>query len=79
MSLLLNYKKEVRKMATCGDCAYFMVEPADPMYGICGVDAKKGEQTYTIQGTRVPRRGDACDKFKDKKEMSREERLKRSY
>lgn len=74
-------------MAVCGDCAYFMVEPADPMYGICSVEAKvasgeeaaSGTETFTIKGSQVGRRDNACDKFKSKKELSREERLRRSY
>jgi len=74
-------------MAVCGDCAYFMVEPADPMYGICSVEAKEvgdegtaaGTSQFTIKGSRVGRRDNTCDKFKSKKEMSREERLRRSY
>lgn len=72
-------------MATCGDCAYFQVEPVDPMYGVCTVEAKdssteesaSGTEIFTVKGKRVGRRDEACDKFKDRKEMSREERLRR--
>jgi|GEM_PF-4022853 len=74
-------------MTVCGDCAFFMVEPADPMYGVCSVEAKEvkgeeaasGQDLFTIKGSRVGRRDDTCDKFKSKKELSREERLRRSY
>jgi len=74
-------------MPTCGDCAYFQVEPVDPMFGLCSVEAKEasaeetaaGTATFTIKGKRVGRKDEACDKFKSKKEMSREERLRRSY
>jgi len=72
-------------MPTCGDCAYFQVEPADPMYGVCTVEAKDasgdetaaGTEIFTVKGKRVERRDEACDRFKDRKEMSREERLRR--
>ena len=72
-------------MPTCGDCAYFQVEPADPMYGVCTVEAKNisadesaaGTEVFMVTGKRVGRKDEACEKFLDRKKMSREERLKR--
>ncbi len=72
-------------MPTCGDCAYFQTEPVDPMYGTCTVEAKDssaeesaaGTEVFTVTGKRVGRKDEACEKFLDKKKMSREERLRR--
>lgn len=70
-------------MSTCRACRWYRVDIGNPMKGVCIVnayqvdskDATSGSAGSVIPGKLIQGSDEACDKFEDKKSVSRAQRL----